>query len=131
MKKFLGSFITFLVGAVFVLIIIFTKNIFVETEPMKIYRTLTDAFFVPGILILSFGLLVLASNGGVFDMLRYGTMRFISLFKRDHNDVRFRTYAEYVSAKHETKTPFMYLVYVGLFYIAISLIFLYFYYQYL
>ena len=128
-KKYLGSFITFLVGAAICLIILFSKNIFQETDPMKIYRTLTDAFFVPGIIIAGFGLLVLASNGGAFDMLSYGMMRFISLFKHDLNDIRFKTYSEYVSAKHETKHPYMYIVWVGLFYIALSLLFLYFYYQ--
>ena len=94
-----------------------------------IYHILTDAFFTPGVILLCFGLLIVATDGGAFDMLRYGTMRFFSLFRRDPQDVKFKTYFEYVSDKHKEHHNFWYLVGVGVFYIVISLIFTYLWYQ--
>ena len=58
-------------------------------------------------------------------MLTYGMARFISLFRKDHNDVKFKTFHEYTLAKHEENRPFGYLVIVGLIFIIISIIFIF------
>lgn len=97
-----------------------TKNMFI----------LTNATFFTGVLALAFGLLIFAANGGVFEMLVYGIRRFISLFQRDVNKVRFKTFYDYHMYKTgQPKKPYLYLVFVGLFFLGLSAIFLVLYMQ--
>lgn len=72
-----------------------------------------DAFSVPGILCLCFGLLLLASNGGAFDMLAYGVRKFFHLFKKDPIDRKYGTYYDYQQAKRAKKRSFWYLIIIG------------------
>lgn len=127
MKTYYKSLISFIVGLLIAFIVAVSKNIFAQTTAYRIYHILTDAFFIPGALLFCLGILVASSNEGTFDMLRYGTVRFFSLFRRDHNNVKFKTYYEYVSDKHEKKQSFWYMVFIGLLFIGISMIFLYLY----
>ena len=92
-----------------------TKNMFV----------LTNATFVVGVLCVAFGLLVVAANGGAFEMLTYGIRRFFSLFKRDPSAVKFKTFYDYhVYRSDEPKKSVLYFIIVGAFYIGISMLFL-------
>lgn len=105
-------------------------NIFTSTDLKQNLKYLTDAFFTSGIISLSFGLLVFASNGGAYDMIIYGMYRFITLFKKDHSDVKYPTFYDYHVAKAERKkTEFLFMIIVGAAFILISCIFLIFWYQ--
>ncbi len=42
---------------------------------------LSDAFFVPGVITLGIGLLVMATNGGAFDMLSFGVLKTVRLIE--------------------------------------------------
>ena len=93
----------------------YTKNMFV----------LTNGIFVSGVLCFCFGMLCILSNGGAFDFIVYGIKRFISLFKKDPSDVRFKTYYDYKMYRDGTpKSSFLYMVLVGLLYVGVSMIFL-------
>ena len=124
MRQIYKYLITFAVGIVAAFVIAVCNHIFLANEFVDVVEILIDAFFVPGILLFCFGMLVLATNGGTFDMLTYGMMRFVSLFKKDHNDIKYKTYHEYTLAKHEENRPFGFLVIVGLILIAISVVFI-------
>lgn len=129
MKKIILRYsITFGIGLIAAFLIMISKSIFSQESSRDVFRILTDAFFVPGVVICGYGLLVMASNGGTFDMLTYGIKRFFSLFQRDINKVKHKTFYEYRMAKQENKNPFWYLVIVGLVLIGISMIFLILYY---
>ena len=125
MKTIYKYLITGGIGLLIAFAVAVSKNIFFANELVDVIEILIDSFFVPGILLFCFGLLVLATNGGTFDMLTYGMARFISLFRKDHNDVKFKTFHEYTLAKHEENRPFGYLVFVGLIFIIISIIFIF------
>lgn len=125
MKTIYKYLITGGIGLLIAFAVAVSKNIFFAKELVDVIEILIDSFFVPGILLFCFGLLVLATNGGTFDMLTYGMARFISLFRKDHNDVKFKTFHEYTLAKHEENRPFGYLVIVGLIFIIISIIFIF------
>lgn len=125
MKTIYKYLITGGIGLLIAFAVAVSKNIFFANELVDVIEILIDSFFVPGILLFCFGLLVLAINGGTFDMLTYGMARFISLFRKDHNDVKFKTFHEYTLAKHEENRPFGYLVIVGLIFIIISIIFIF------
>ena len=126
MKKYI---ITSAVGLVFAALIAFSKNIFAQTDPKVVFHILTDAFFVPGVCITCYGLLVFSSNEGTFDMLIYGTKKFFSLFKKDMSQEKHKTFYEYKEAQHGNKISFGYLLIIGLALIAISTLFLIFYYN--
>ena len=105
-------------------------NIFTSTDLKLNLKHLTDAFFTSGVISLSFGLLVFASNGGAYDMIIYGMYRFFTLFKKDHNDVKYPTFYDYHIAKADRKkTEFLFMIIVGAAFILISCIFLIFWYQ--
>ena len=86
---------------------------------------LTNSTFVVGIVCAGFGLLVVASNGGAFEMFVYGMRRFFSLFQRDVNKVKFKTFYDYhVYRSSEPKRSFAYLLIVGGAFLALSGVFL-------
>lgn len=128
MKKYLKYIITSAIGLIIAFIIIISKNIFEKETLQDVMHVLTDAFFVPGIIISGFGLLVVCSNGGTFDMLRYGIIKFFSLFKKNFNNEKYKTFYEYRMVKSENPRPFWYLIIVGVSFIIISMIFLVIYY---
>ena len=75
MKKIILRYsITFGVGLIIALVIMLSKSIFSQDNAKNVHHILTDAFFVPGVVICGYGLLVMASNGGTFDMLVYSTL---------------------------------------------------------
>ena len=121
--------ITLAVGLVFAFLICVLKDIFVQTETKKIIHILVDAFFAPGAIILCFGLLVVASNGGMFHIISYGMMSFVNLFRKKRTQMKYKTYYDYKKAMSENPKPFLYMVIVGLFYVAVSMVFLILWYQ--
>jgi hypothetical protein len=96
-----------------------------DSELTKVMFVLTNGTFSVGALATCFGLLIMAANGGAFEMLSYGIRRFISLFQKDINKIKFKTFYDYhVYNSSKPKTPFLFLVFVGLFFLALSAIFL-------
>ncbi|NLZ15077.1 MAG: DUF3899 domain-containing protein [Erysipelotrichaceae bacterium] len=96
-----------------------------DSELTKVMFVLTNGTFSVGALATCFGLLIMAANGGAFEMLSYGIKRFISLFQKDINKIKFKTFYDYhVYNSSKPKTPFLFLVFVGLFFLALSAIFL-------
>ena len=129
MSKIKSYVITTLVGLTMAFLIILSKDIFSKTDPKEIYHILCDAFFVPGVCIAGFGLLVFASNEGTFDMLTFGMRKFLGLFKKDLSVYKNETFYDYKMAKDGNNRPISFLLVVGLFLIIISCVFLILYYQ--
>ena len=123
-KKLLQYGITSFVGLVIVLGVLLIKGTFAETEEVEIWKDLCDGVFVSAVFIMSVGLLVIATRGGTFDMIKYAMIRFFSVFKRDVTDVKFRTFYEYRKAQQEKKPDFIYLLIVGAVFLIISFILL-------
>lgn len=128
MKKALKYLITAAVGLAIATIVIFTKDIFGQTNAHDVMHILCDAFFVSGVCLSCAGLIVFASNGGAFDMLVYGVQILFYMFadifsggtiKRKHKD-----FYEYKKSKEGRKHSMSFILIVGLIFIAISLIFL-------
>lgn len=129
MKKVTKYLITLLVGLAIVFAIILSKDIFSQTQKVDIFHILCDASFVAGVLITCAGLLVFSSNEGTFDMLMYGLQSFADLFRKQKLR-KYDTFYDYRESKSGKNVPFAFMLVCGLFYIAISLVMLYFYYQY-
>lgn len=121
MKKYLKYIITSSIGLSVTILILLSKKIFAQDKLLEIYKILTDAFFVPGVLIFGFGLLVYSSNEGVFDIVSYGMKAFFNLFRtKPQKQV---TYYEYKIAKHEHDKPIVFFLIVGAVFMVISMIF--------
>ena len=128
-KKALPYIITAVVGIIMFIVIICIKKIWNEGETYEVMRMLSDACFVPGVLIAGMGLIVFASNGGVFDMLAYGMIRFFDLFKRDPRNKKYKDFYEYREAKKDRKRGMAFMLIVGAVFILFAVIFLIVYYQ--
>ena len=129
MKKYLNYIITFGIGLMVSLTIMLSKNVFKQASTSEVMHILCDSFFVPGVVLLGFGLLVVASNGGTFDMLIYGTKKFFNMFRKNPTKRLQETFYDYRTAKSENKMSFLHLIVVGLVFIAISIIFLLLWYE--
>lgn len=129
MKKIRKYLITITIGLVISFLIMLLKNIFNQDNVKDVMHILCDSFFASGVFIAGYGLLVVASNGGTFDMFVYGISKFVNMFRKNMNKEKHKTYYEYKQAKAEKpKNEFWYLVLIGVGFILISLIFLIFYY---
>lgn len=121
MKKYLKYLITAGIGLFFTILIIIGKDAFGQKDIKDTYKVLADGFFVPGILLTCFGLLIFSSNEGTFDMLAFGVKWLVNTFKRDMK--KMETFHDYRLARHENTKSFGYMCIVGLFFVAISAIF--------
>lgn len=131
MKTVYKYLITAAFGAVLAFIVLLIKDVFHLSQTVDVMKALCDGFFISGVLIACFGGLVFASNGGVFDMITYGVKNLFWLFKKNPADRKYKDFYEYREAMKEKKRSYGYMVIVGLAYIAVSLIFLALYYNYL
>ena len=122
--KLLRYGITELIGALIALAIMLSKNVFGQDNPVDVMHILSDAFFVPGILLCCVGLLVFVTNGGVFDMLAYGVILIRDGLRRDVSKRTYKTFYDYKQSRKDKKRGMAFLLIVGLVYVAVSVGFL-------
>jgi hypothetical protein len=122
MKTIYKFLITLGIGLAIALIAMLGYGVFSLTDTAQLYRRLSDSFFIPGVVIAGFGLLIFASNGGVFDMLSYGVGTFFSVFRRNMKR-KHKDFYEYQKARHEKDRSFGYLVLAGVVLIAVAAVF--------
>lgn len=124
-KRILEYSITFGVASIMAFIIAVLSGVFRYKEAFRIYAAICDGLFISGILILAVGGLLFIHNCGFFDILAYGFMRFISLFKKNPKENKYETFYDYHVARAEKpKVEFAYFLIIGGGFILISLIFL-------
>ena len=130
LKKAAPYLISAAVGLIIFIIIICTKKIWDAEGTAEVMRILSDASFVPGVLLAGFGLILVASNGGLFDMLAYSIIRIFDLLKRDPRNTKYKDFYEYREARKGKKRSNAYLLLVGITFIFVAAIFLIVYMQY-
>ena len=117
------------VGAILVLIMVGTRGIFAEDRTQEVMRLLSDACFATGVVLTAMGVILFASNGGLFDMLAFSMILLFGVFKRNVSERKYKDFYEYREAKKGRKRSVAYLLLVGLCYIAIAGLFLALYYK--
>lgn len=126
-KKILEYSITFGVCAILVFAYVAIAGIFTSAELKQTLTLLVNGFFSIGIICFCFGLLVICSNNGAYDLIVYGMIRFASLFVKNPNKIKYHTYFDYHTAKQqEDDRSFAYFLFVGGFYVVVSIIILIF-----
>ena len=129
MKTSIKYLVTLLIGFIGVGAVLLIRDVFSMTEAAEIFLTLTDAFFVSGVLITSAGVIVFTSNHGAFDMLAYGLSAFMDMFKKNENK-KYDSFYDYKESKSDKKTGFGFLLICGAFFLIVSMIMLFFNHQY-
>ena len=116
--------ITVLVGLALTFFAALVQGVFGQTENAALMKIFCNAFFAAGAILACAGLLVVATEGGAFDMLSFAVVLIFDLFRKDVNKRKYKDFYEYRQAKKEKKRSFAFLLIVGVIFIAISLIFL-------
>ena len=129
MKSIRKYLITLLVGFIGVFFIAYAKDVFVQTETVKVFHILCDAFFVVGVVITSVGLLIFSSNEGTFDMLVYGVSSFFDLFRKV-SAKKYATFYDYRESRADKKIRFGFMLVCGLVFLAVAFIMFFIYRQY-
>lgn len=124
MKTVYRYLITTGAGMLIVLLVVLMKNGFTETDVEIAMQIWCDAFFVSGVFLTCGGLIVVASNGGVFDMLGYAVSLLWYTFKSSKVERKYKTFYDYREARKDRKRSVSYVLIVGLAMLAISVVFL-------
>ena len=126
LKKYL---ITAVIGLLMVGAIIWSKDLFAQTELKTVFHILCDAFFAAGVVIFAAGVLIFSSNEGTFDIFAYGFSAFADIFRKTPQK-KYNSFYDYKETHSEAKLSFGFLLIVGGTFIVISLVMLYFYHLY-
>ena len=124
MKTVYRYLITAGVGLLIVLLVVLMKNGFEEQDVEIAMQIWCDAFFVSGVFLTCGGLIVVASNGGVFDMLGYAVSLLWYTFKSSKVERKYKTFYDYREARKARKRSVSFVLIVGLALIAVSVVFL-------
>lgn len=122
-KNIVQSLIAAGVGLAIGLIVSFTRKLYWLDDAVSVLEALSDCFVAPGLLLILFGLLVICTNGGTFDMLGFGIRKAFSVFKRSPSERDRETFYEYRARKQENKRSFGYLFVVGGIFTAVGFLF--------
>ena len=129
MKSITKFGITQFIGFSLVFLIACLKDIFSQTEAVKVFHILVDGFFAVGVVITSAGLLVFSSNEGTFDMLVYGVKTFMDCFRKERT-MKYDTFYDYRVSREEKKLPYGFLLICGLIFLAVAFVMYFLYRQY-
>ena len=119
-------------GAALILIWIYcsSRDLFL-LSPMERWRTLCDAFTIPGLSYIMIGFLIMIANEGFFDMLSYACSKAVGVFLpgRGLSDDGEKYY-DYVQRKKEKRSKgFGFLFVVGGILMAFALLFMFLFYR--
>lgn len=117
-------FITAVIGITVSIWTCFSRSIFEAETVADVFTILSDAFFIPGILFLCIGLILLAVNEGIFNAISYG-MKILgrSLFAKKEEKIINEEFHEYHARVSKKKIAMDHLLIVGGINVIISIIF--------
>lgn len=119
--------VTALVGAVMALLVLSANDFTVGAGARERCRVLCDAFTIPGVILSMCSLLGFVAKQGIFDGLSYSLKYAVSfLIPGKALDRRSEHYADYVERKQKKRSgrSSWFMLWVGLAYLALSLVFL-------
>ena len=118
-KKVLPCLIEAAIAAAVFLLVAAYRGVFTTSDPAVVLGGLSDAFFVPGALLVCFGLLAFCARGGVFDIFSYGVKSLKVLFTPFGKAEKHQRYYEYKLEKEaRRRKPRPGTLYLGLSFVA-------------
>lgn len=118
MKKFRVSFV---VCSICTFLTAWSRGVFAQTAPIYVFHILSDSFLAVGMTATCIALLLFVSNEGTLDMIVYGLQVLGCLFKKDMSR-RHDTFHDYRMARQEKKSPFLFLLACGGFFLLMSVL---------
>lgn len=117
--------VTFVIAAATTVMILFYKNAFETRSLRTLYGVLSDAFFVPGVIIVGFGIMTHIAQGGFLDGISYSLKRAALSFIPGGRIKKEETFAEYKERKNDTrkKTEVMSMYVVGGVFLLVAIVF--------
>ena len=110
------------IGTGLFLLLMAIRGGFTAADPADLWLAICDALFIPGVLLVAFGLLLFAADGGVFDMLKFGIQKALSVImtkkKRESLPATFYDYKEMRDAR--PRAQLAHLLITGAVFIALA-----------
>ncbi len=103
--------------------VFFSRPLENYNDTNEVIKYLADAFFVPAMLYIGFGLLMFAVNEGTLDILGYGFKSLLYLFTPIKKKEAGGYYEYRMKKKEERKPTPYYIIFVGLAFLAVSIVF--------
>ena len=121
--------ITALVGALMAYTTTRSYNLAEAATDAERYRILSDAFTIPGVVLIMVGLLVMVSNGGFFNGMAYAfSYAARLLIPGVSKDVG--RYGDFIERRAQRgKAGFGFLIIVGAVFLAVAIVFVFLFYQ--
>lgn len=91
--------VAILMGLVVTAMYVDSKDIWQERDVVRLFRVLSDGFYLPAVLFLGFGGLLWVSGTGFFTMASYGFKNLLRLFSPSGNVRQEVSYHDYRQAK--------------------------------
>jgi hypothetical protein len=117
--------ITLFIGLFVSLLMLLFRGSFVKVDLLERYKDFSDAFFVSGFLLASIGGLAFVAENGVFDMIKFGVMKAISMILSEkHRAESPRTYYDYLEGKSaKSRAGYGFLIITGAAFLTLSVFF--------
>lgn len=106
------------------LLIAIPKLVVDDLTTKDVLMILTDSISVPSIIFICLAILMFCSNEGAFDMLSYGLLTVLSLFKRNPKDRKYDTYYDYKESRKDKNKVYINMLISGIIYLSIGIIIL-------
>ena len=119
-RKYLKYIIVSIIGTLLAVSVFSYRNLLDASNMKDITLILSDSFLVPGVLILGIGILIMVSNGGIFDIFVYSFKK-MRASMRERKSTAFNSFYDYRVSKE--KVPYGFLIIVGGIFFGLSVIF--------
>ncbi len=114
-----------IIGLLIVFGVCSSKDFFNEPIFSEKIRILSDACLLPAVIYCGIGGLVYVSNNGFFRIFSFGTRRILSHFSKTSDfRERYKDYYEYYIEKDADKASFGFILYPGLGFLLLSIVFM-------
>lgn len=124
-RRWLPYLITAVVLAALTLLFAWAEGGYKQGPTWLIMSYWGSSIAISGILGISFGVVVWASNGGAFDIFAYGGRTFVRMFfKKDVLDHKYPTYYDYRESRKKKKRNFWFVSIVGAVYFIVGVVLL-------
>lgn len=122
-RPWLPYVITFVVLAALTLLVAWAEGGYSHAPTWLLIGYWGSSVAISGIIAISFGVLVWASNGGAFDIFAYGGRTFVRMFfKKDVLDRKYPTYYDYRESRKKKKRNFWFVAIVGGVYFVVGIV---------
>lgn len=124
-KKYVGVIVSVVISLLICTGLIYLENSLNSKHPLPLLRLICDGTFITAVLFVSIGGLVFIAQHGGFDAFNYAFIKLKDMIlhprKMDRSDND--TYFDYVQSKKSKKrTPCRHLLIIGLIYLLVSII---------